>query len=190
MQNQNYTKPSSKDKLITGLITMLMGGLLFFWGINAAKENSTGGGRLIIGMLLFSFGICAVGDIGKEEKPQEISLGKDYASELLKELNKHLQTGEKIKEHLTFVEVKASSFVKDQYLGLAAATNKRIIIYKTKLGGHKLKSLNYTKVSAIEHEEGLLFDSLEFSTSGEQLSIDKINKGNTAKFLNYVNSKI
>lgn len=190
MQNQNYTTPSDKDKLIIGLATMMVGGLLFFWGINAAKENSKGAGRLITGMLFFSFGVCAVGDIGKKEKPQEIAPGKDYKSELLRELNKHLQTGEKVKEYLTFVEVKASSFVKDQYFGLAAATNKRIIIYTSKLGGHKLKSLNYTKVSAIEYEEGILFDSLEFSTSGEQLSIEKINKGNTASFVNYVNSQI
>ena len=64
------------------------------------------------------------------------------------------------------------------------------MIYKFTLGGHKIKSLNYSKVSAVEYEQGLLFDSLEFSTSGEKLSIDKINKGSTADFVGFVNSKI
>ena len=50
--------------------------------------------------------------------------------------------------------------------------------------------MNYSKVSAVEYEQGLLFDSLEFSTSGEKLSIDKINKGSTADFVGFVNSKI
>jgi len=53
-----------------------------------------------------------------------------------------------------------------------------------------LKSLNFNKISSVEYVEGLLFDSLEFSTSGEKLDIEKINKGKTFGFVKYVNSKI
>lgn len=168
----------------------LIGIILFFIGLDDDELNTIGGIGLLAGIAGTPGTLIQANNHEHEQIRKRKENPRDYTNELITEATKHLSPGEKIEKYVTFVEVQIISLAEDKFYGIAIATNTRIFIYKFTLGGHKIKSLNYSKVSAVEYEQGLLFDSLEFSTSGEKLSIDKINKGSTAEFVSFVNSKI
>ena len=182
----------TKEKIGLGSgIFLSLGFVILMLAINLSNNDNKYAGKIAtlgVGFCLSSLvGFLLLTDEaqGKNQKqPQE------YTNELITEATKHLSPTENIEKCVTFVELQIISLAEDKCYGIAIATDKRILIYKFTLGGHKIKSLNYSKVSAVEYEQGLLFDSLEFSTSGEKLSIDKINKGSTADFVGFVNSKI
>ena len=172
----------------------IIGVCLFFFGgcvPTDEEEISTASlAGILIGVIGFPGMVISAHEEELKQKQKPAKILEDCKKELLDKLNSHLSSDEKIEKHVTFIDVKAASLVNEQVYGIAAATNTRIIIYKIKLGGHKIKLLNFNKISAIEYSGGLVFDSLEFSTSGEKLSIDKINKGSTSEFVAYVNSML
>jgi len=79
----------------------------------------------------------------------------------------------------------------EQLFGVALGTNKRIIEFiSNPASGFDLEIIPYAKISSIEFKEGVFTDEIKFFTSGNSLKIEKIVKGNTKPFFDFVQRKI
>ena len=190
----NYTK-----KLFIVSPILIIVGVFFCWlGINFARnEKDSGAFLFLLGGALGSIGLCCLKDAGDsigEPEPEPQKPFDAWESEEALELNKRIQEqlsqNETIIKKILFINLRGATFVDGKFLSLAVATNKRILKLKTNLTGFETKSILYEKISCVDRTEGLVFDKLEFSTSGANFEIENIIKGKTQEFVDFVNSKL
>jgi hypothetical protein len=140
-------------------------------------------------------------EIGLGQMLQEIHK-RDYEEykrdpDISKSINaatEQLENGEVVEELIIFLIFSAMRiFSQDKYklCGVSLATNRRVIKFAlNSLSGFEMESLPYSKISSIEFKEGNFTDEIELFTSGNSLEIQKIVKGNTKPFVDFVNRKI
>ena len=130
--------------------------------------------------------------IGKKNLTEhEKSLEKHEYKQVLKDAKKHLDINESICEIILFQPISWGRMFTQKIEGVTLATNERIIVFTpATIDGYDLESLDYSKISSINLKEGLVYDELELSTSGDKIEIQNILKGNTLNFVKYVREKL
>lgn len=74
--------------------------------------------------------------------------------------------------------------------GILVATNSRVAFFAKKFFGHTLESLPYSKISSVETSKGMMGHSITIRTSGKDVSMKWINKGDVDGFVETVNDNI
>jgi hypothetical protein len=105
-----------------------------------------------------------------------------------------LEGDEVLEEFIFFLKFSAIRLLggdQEKLFGVALATDKRIVEFTSNpSSGFDLEIIPYSNISSIEYKEGVFTDEIEFFTSGNSLKINKIVKGNTKAFFDFINQKI
>ncbi|MEH0985295.1 PH domain-containing protein [Micromonospora sp. CPCC 205556] len=101
---------------------------------------------------------------------------------LVEQARAHLEPGEQIEAAVLGAydtKVMGQSTVRN---GVMLATDRRLVFFAKKLGGHDLESFPYANISSFESSKGLMGHSFRFAASGNDVSLKWINTGDVARF--------
>jgi len=74
--------------------------------------------------------------------------------------------------------------------GVFAATENRVVFFSKKLFGFEMESFLFKNISSIEKSKGLMGHSITINSSGNNVKMKWIQKGDVEKFTEFVNSNL
>lgn len=74
--------------------------------------------------------------------------------------------------------------------GVLLATDRRLLFFAKKLGGHDLESFPYGNISSFETSKGMMGHSFRFAASGNDVMLKWVNAGDIPRFIELVRARI
>jgi hypothetical protein len=110
--------------------------------------------------------------------------------QLINDLRPVLIDGEKLIDITNGLATVTRGKSKTERRGTIALTDRRVLIFTKKLGGHDLSDFAYGLITGVEHKRGLLFGELTIRASGDAGHIKQIPKEDVMRVAQRIRDKI
>ncbi len=74
--------------------------------------------------------------------------------------------------------------------GSIVATEKRVVLFTKKLGGHDVQDFSYSMIASIDHKKGLITGNLDIAASGDHTLVSMIPKDEVQEIAGLIRQKV
>jgi hypothetical protein len=74
--------------------------------------------------------------------------------------------------------------------GAVLITNRRVVLFSTKLGGYDLQDYAFGLLSSVEHKKGITYGNLTLSAAGSKSHVKQVPKGDVERIAQLIRKKM